>query len=193
MPPSTKYTPERILEVALALTREAGIGAISARAVAAQLGCSTGPIFTHFASMDDLLEQLMDRIIALFADATTAPPGVDPLVGSGVGWLRFAAEQPRLYEALFLRPDHWHAKWGPVRRDLAERMGAHPRFGALDKAARFALVGRASIIMHGLGLEIWSGRLRTRDYERLVRELAQPVIDAAIGRGWTHDIHSIPS
>ncbi|NIV75884.1 MAG: hypothetical protein GWN37_13925, partial [Gammaproteobacteria bacterium] len=68
----------------------------------------------------------------------------------------------------------WHAKWGPVRLDLAKAMADHPRYADLDDATRFALVGRASIVLHGLGLEIWSGRLRTHDYERLIEELARP-------------------
>lgn len=190
MPPSTKYTPELILEVAEELTREEGIGAITARALASRLGCSTGPISSHFASMEDLVAQLMDRIIARFVQAAGATGHPDPLLGAGIGWLRFAAEEPRLYEALFLRPDTWHAKWGPVRLGLAKAMADHPRYGDLDDAVRFALVGRASIVLHGLGLEIWSGRLRTRDYERLIEELARPVVDAALAEGWSDDLHS---
>lgn len=190
MPPPTKYTPERILEVAEELTRDAGIGAVTARALAGRLGCSTGPISSHFASMEDLLAQLMDRIIARFVASAAATAHADPLVGAGIGWLRFAADEPRLYEALFLRPDTWHAKWGPVRLELAASMAEHPRYEHLDDATRFALVGRASIVLHGLGLEIWSGRLRTRDYERLIEELARPVVDAALAEGWSDDLHS---
>ncbi|MGM0576912.1 MAG: TetR/AcrR family transcriptional regulator [Myxococcota bacterium] len=195
MPPNPRYTPERILDVALTLTREAGISAVTARAVAARLGCSTAPVFTHFESMEDLLGKLMDRIIERFVEAAVAAAHGhdDPLVATGIGWLRFAAEQRRLYEALFLRPDHWHPKWGPVRRELADRMGAHPRYRDLDRATRFALVGRASIVLHGLGLEIWSGRLPLRDYPRLVEELARPVVDAALAHGWTADLHSFTS
>jgi len=190
MPPNTRFTAARILDVALELTRRDGVAAISARGVAAALGCSTGPIFKQFASMDDLLERLMDRIIALFVASAGATQHDDPLVGAGMGWLRFAAEQPRLYEALFLRHHDWHAKWGPVRLRLAAEMAQHPKYAGLDKPARFALVGRASIVMHGLGVEIWSGRLPVRDYEALVLELAQPAVDAALAQGWTHDLHT---
>ena len=190
MPPRTRYTPERILDAALSLTRAEGIDTVTARSVAAKLGCSTGPIFTHFASMEDLHEQLMDRIIGRFVATAGGAEHVDPLVAAGIGWLRFAAEEPSLYAAVFLRPHPWHAKWGPVRRQLAERMASHSRYAHLDRASRFALVGRASIVMHGLGVEIWSGRLPRHDLALLIEELAVPVVDAALAHGWTDDLHS---
>ncbi len=50
MPPRTRYTPERILDAALALTQREGLAAVTARQLAAELGCSTAPLFTQFAS-----------------------------------------------------------------------------------------------------------------------------------------------
>lgn len=190
MPPKTRFTTDRILDAALALTRSQGISAVTARSVASELGCSTAPIFTQFGNMDDLYEQLMDRIIALFVEQAGSSEHADPLIAAGVGWLRFATEEPSLYEAVFLKQHPWHAKWGPIRRRLAERMADHPRYSHLDRATRFALVGRASIVMHGLGVEIWSGRLPESDLTQLIEELAVPVVDAAMSNGWTGDLHT---
>ncbi len=193
MPPRTRYTPELILDAALALTREVGVDGVSARTLAARLGCSTGPISSKFPSMDALQEQLLERVIAEFVRVASEPGDGDPLLRVGAGWLRFAAEEPRLYEALFLRHHSWHDKWGPIRRQLADRMAEHPRYADLDRAARFALVGRASIVFHGLGVEIWSGRLplTTADArKRVVALFTRPVIDAALSEGWIVDLHS---
>jgi AcrR family transcriptional regulator len=196
MPPRTRYTPERILDAALALTQREGLAAVTARQLAAELGCSTAPLFTQFASMDELHEALMDRVIARFVQATLSGLSArhdDPLIAAGLGMVRFAADEPRLYEALFLTHHPWHHKWGPVRRDLARRMGAHPRYAALTEAARFGLVGRSSVVVHGLGVEIWSGRLRDASTPTLLRlfdQLAVPLVDAALAHGWTEDIHS---
>ncbi|MCB9640871.1 MAG: TetR/AcrR family transcriptional regulator [Myxococcales bacterium] len=195
MPPRARYTVEKLLEVGLEVIREEGVGALSARSVASRLGASTGPIFTHFSSMDDFTEQLMDRMMEIFVSSTGVMEAVwsgseDPLVESGVGWLHFAAEEPRLYEALFLRPHGWHKKWGLVRKRLAEKMGEHPLYAELPLTTRFALVGRASIAMHGLGVEIWSGRLPKQDIGRLIREIAMPVVEAALAQGWSHDLHT---
>ena len=103
MPPRTRFTSDRILDAALTLTRAEGIATVTARSVAAQLGCSTGPIFTHFTSMDVLLERLMDRIIALFIETANSAAHTDPLIGAGIGWLRFAVDEPQLYEANIYR------------------------------------------------------------------------------------------
>jgi len=196
VPPKKRYTVEHILDAALAVTRASGIGAVTARSVAMELGASTGPVSTTFPSMELLHEALMDRIIALFvarASSSLTAPTTDPLIAAGVAWLRFAAEEPRLYEAVFLRHHPWQAKWGPVRRTMAERMAEHPRYANLDARTRFALVGRASIVMHGVGLEIWAGRLPAGDPSRLLEQLALPVVDAALARGWTADLHTTPS
>jgi AcrR family transcriptional regulator len=193
MPPRTRFTAERILAAALALTRQVGIEGVTARTLAAKLGCSTGPISSHFSSMDDLHEQLVDQIIDLFVAAAAEPGTSDPLLVVGQGWLWFAWSEPRLYEALFLRHHDWHAKWGPIRHRLADRMAEHARYAHLDPGARFALVGRASIVLHGLGVEIWSGRLRFSRpdaFQEVVAQFVLPVVNAALSQSWFSDLHS---
>jgi AcrR family transcriptional regulator len=195
MPPRTRFSRDRILDAAVTLTRDQGIGAVSARALAGALGCSTAPVFTRFSSMDALHEALLDRIIARFVSATQSVPDPDPLFAAGLGMVRFAADEPRLYEALFLTHHRYHFKWGPPRRALAARMAEHPRYADLSDAARFGLVGRASVVVHGLGVEVWSGRLPDPSLpvlRDLLHQLAGPLIDASIARGWTADIHSEP-
>ena len=194
MPPRPRFSPDRISGAALDLVRAHGVEALTARNLAAALGCSTGPLFTHFSTMDELLQAVLDRAMAEFVDRASEPAHADPVLAAGLGWLGFAADEPRLYEALFLRHHPWHHKWGPIRRRLAEGMAGHPPYADLDSAARFALVGRASVVLHGLGLEIWSGRLRADDPASrlaLLEELVMPVVDAAIAQGWSRDFHSL--
>jgi AcrR family transcriptional regulator len=193
MPPRVRFNRDMIVDAALRLAREGGLSAVSARSVAAELGCSTGPVFSNFDTMEALTEALIDRIIDRFVQAMTPPGGTDPLMVAGTAMVRFAADEPRLYEALFLTHHPYHAKWGPVRRQIADWMGDHPRYQELDERARFGLVGRASVVAHGLGVEIWSGRLGAMAPEQLqqiLTQLASPIIDAALERGWTEDIHS---
>jgi len=193
MPPRVRFTPDRILDGALALLRREGLDALTARRLSKDLGCSTAPLFRAFESMEALEGRVIDAVIADFIRHATAHPHDDPIVAVGLGWLAFAAEEPRLYEALFLRHHPWHHRWGPVRRRLATEMAAHPRYAALDEAARFALVGRASIVLHGLGLELWSGRLVAADRTArldLIDQLVGPAVDAAIAHAWTTDFHS---
>lgn len=193
MPPRTRYTRERILDASLALTREHGVDTLSARTVAGQLGSSTAPVFTHFANMDELLEALTDRIMRLFVKCASEPRHADPVLSAGIGWLRFALDEPRLYEAIFLRQHPWHPAWGTFRKDFAKRLEAHADYAHLDLASRFALIGRASIVLHGVGLELWSGRLPHDDLHALIDALVRPVITAALEHGSITDLHSLPA
>jgi len=196
IPPRRRFTADRILDSALELVRTDGIDAVSARGVAQALGCSTAPVFRSFESMDALHEALLDRILARFIEATEASLDPDPLFAAGLGMVLFAAQEPRMYEALFLRAHAWTHKWGPVRKRLAARMARHARYAHLDDGARFGLVGRSSILVHGLGVEVWFGRLPDPSPEvlrTLLHQLADPMVDAALAQGWTTDIHSVRS
>ena len=54
MPPKVKITKENIIQAAMDIVRNAGADALNARNIAAKLDCSTQPIFSNFATMDQL-------------------------------------------------------------------------------------------------------------------------------------------
>ena len=108
MPPKVKFTKEEIVSAAVAITREKGIGALTAREVAAKLGVSTRPIFTYFDTMD----QLKAEVCAFAKEQYRAyiENGLKeeiPFLGVWRRYLAFAKEEPELYRLLFLtRPDN---------------------------------------------------------------------------------------
>ena len=189
MPPKTRFTSDRVLGSAFELVRVHGVDHMTARTLAEHLGCSTAPIFRSYPSMDALFEALMDKIICYFMERLEQTHHDNPLVGAGIGWLRFAAEEPRLYEAVFLRMHPWSGKWWPIRELWVHLMGRVDDYMGLSESERNALVGRASIVMHGLGLEIWSGRIHRADFEALVLDLAMPVVESALISGRFDDPH----
>ena len=52
MPPKCRFTREQIIQAALELTAEKGIGALTARSLAQRLGSSAKPIFGLFTNME---------------------------------------------------------------------------------------------------------------------------------------------
>ena len=54
MPPKARITKEMILDTVLDLTRKQGFESVNARSIAAQLRCSTQPIFTCYANMEEM-------------------------------------------------------------------------------------------------------------------------------------------
>ena len=60
MPPKARFSKEEIVSMALQITREHGIGAVTARELGARLGSSARPIFTVFQNMDSKQERLKE-------------------------------------------------------------------------------------------------------------------------------------
>ena len=61
MPPKVKVTKEAIVAAAVDIVRSSGAQAINARTVAAALNCSTQPVFSNFATMDELRFAVVEK------------------------------------------------------------------------------------------------------------------------------------
>ncbi len=107
MPPSVKFTKEEIVNAALQITRESGIGSLTARSLAARLQASTRPMFTYFDTMDALKHEVHEAAKNLYRSYVER--GLEepiPFLGVGQSYIRFAKEEPELYKLLFLqKPD----------------------------------------------------------------------------------------
>jgi len=181
MPPRTRFTPDVVLDAALAVVRREGLRAVSARSVARELGASTAPVSTAFGSMSGLSDAVVEAILGRLVAGVDAAEGPDPLRAAAFAFARFTADEPAYYEALFLHPHDEPPDWVRVRRSFAERLDRSERFAALSARQRDALAWRASVVAHGICIEIWSGRwTRTDDasLRRLVDQLVEPVTAA---------------
>ena len=105
MPPKVKFSKNEIIDAAVAITREKGIDALTAREMAAKLGVSTRPIFTYFDTMDELKAEVYGYAKLLYQEYIKR--GLEepvPNLGVGQRIIRFAKEEPELYRYLFLSP-----------------------------------------------------------------------------------------
>ncbi len=106
MPPKAKTTKEKIIDAATELVRESGSEALGARALAARLGCSTQPIFSNFASMDEVRTAVIDAAETLqeeYIAAECAKGEYPPYKASGMAYIRFAGEERELFKLLYMR------------------------------------------------------------------------------------------
>lgn len=185
MPPKTKYTVDVVLDAALQVVRNEGLPGVSARTVAKELGASTAPVSTAFANMQALNEAIVDVIIRrLLAsiDATESSNG-DPVRAAAFAICRFTADNPRFYEALFLHPHETPPDWAALRVGFSKPLGDAQRYAHMTAKQRDALAWRASVVTHGICIEIWSGRWdKTTDKAlwRLVDQLVEPIIESAV-------------
>ncbi len=105
MPPKVKVTKENIVNAAIDIIRSEGISALCARTVAAALGCSTQPVFSNFATMEELRFAVAEEATRLY-DAYTVREmesgRFPPYKASGMAYIRFAKEERELFKLLFM-------------------------------------------------------------------------------------------
>lgn len=105
MPPKVKVTKEDIVKTALALCRGNGPAAVNARAIAAVLGCSTQPIFSNFATMEELERATVEAAYDCYLGflAREVERGEHPVYKAyGMAYIRFAREERELFRLLFM-------------------------------------------------------------------------------------------
>ena len=104
MPPKAKYTREEIVQIALDLVSEKGIGALNARNLGAAMGTSTRPVFTAFKNMNELTEEVKIAAMHRFDEYAKDDPetGVPAFKNVGLQMILFATEQPKLFQLLYM-------------------------------------------------------------------------------------------
>lgn len=102
MPRSAFFSKEAIAEAGLEIIRRQGAGALTARALGKQLGCSLSPIFTVFKDMDEIHTAVRHAAAALFADYVRDVHDYQPAFKEyGMRLIRFAKQEQNIFQ-LFL-------------------------------------------------------------------------------------------
>ena len=100
-PVHNKLTKEDIINAALETVRQNGADAINARSLASYLDCSTQPIFSNFASMDELRLAVIDKATELYNNYLTREideQNYPAYKASGIAYIRFAREEKELFK-----------------------------------------------------------------------------------------------
>lgn len=106
MPPKCRFTREEIIQVALDLTAEKGVGALTARGLAQRLGSSAKPIFGLFANMEEVQQEVVKAANLRYQEYLRQDMSAGrypPYKASGMAYIRFAREQKELFKLLFMR------------------------------------------------------------------------------------------
>lgn len=161
MPPKIKITKSEIIDTAINLVKANGEQAINARSIANILGCSTQPVFSNFATMDDLRMAVKDAANTLYQSylATDMASGkYPPYKASGMAYIRFAREERELFKLLFMcdrskeviTEDHESIR--PLLEIIQKNMG-------IDEDKAFIFHMEMWIYVHGIATMIATGYL----------------------------------
>ena len=106
MPAKVKITKEAIVKSATELIRKKGEKGINARAIASALKCSTQPIFSNFATMDELMRAVIayayEKYLE-FLNKEAEENQYSKYKSFGMAYIRFAKEEKELFKLLFMR------------------------------------------------------------------------------------------
>ncbi|MCR4923979.1 MAG: TetR/AcrR family transcriptional regulator [Lachnospiraceae bacterium] len=99
-----QITKQVILDSAFDLLRKQGMEMITARKLAAHIGCSTQPIFRVYENMDALNDELFDKARDFYENfyVNYKKESAIPFVDLGISYIRFAREEINLFKLLFM-------------------------------------------------------------------------------------------
>ncbi len=106
MPPKFKFTKDEITSTALNITRKEGLSGLTARTLAAELGCSVKPIFDLFKNMEEVQQAVFssaNQLYQSYLQEDMAKGNYPPYKASGMAYIRFAKEENELFKLIFMR------------------------------------------------------------------------------------------
>ncbi|MFC1505169.1 TetR/AcrR family transcriptional regulator [Thermodesulfobacteriota bacterium] len=135
MPPKQRFTPDDIIEAAFNVVRKNGWEGLSARAIAKELDCSTGPIYSYLESMKNLEEEVVKKAMALIYSYLSTPRTGDPWLDQALGHVLFAVREKHLFRGVY------DEKYLPLTRnvspkvwsDLREQLDGYELFQGLSE------------------------------------------------------------
>ena len=176
MPRSTKYTKEVISVAAYELVRREGASSLTARRLAAELGCSTAPLFTAFPSIDAVRDEVIKRSYSLYSDyLKKAMQEPLPFKAAGLNYIRFAKDEPKLFALLFMGKGdggvtHYFPS-GDVKNEPRVRGTVESFYGMSEESSK-RLYNHMSVYAHGLAVLAAEGNstFTDEDVSRMLSE-----------------------
>ncbi len=182
MPTQAVWSRDQVLRGALDLLRKRGPGALTARTLAQKLACSTQPIYSAFSGMKDLERALLREVRRYYREYLARDHGgATPFENIGLGYLRFAREESRLFNWLLesgrLKVDFDAQTHSPEVQLGLDRMAQDPSLAGLHPEQIERLQRNLWIYTHGLAVLLSSGILRAdeetaRGYMNEMAEIA---------------------
>lgn len=152
MPRKFMFTREQIIAAALNLTRKGGICALTARALGAELGSSSRPIFGLFKNMEEVQQEVLkaaDRLYQSYLKADMESGKYPPYKAGGMGYIRFAKEEKELFQLLFMR-DRTREHTEENREELQPFLGLLQQNLGLNEEDAYIFHLEMWIYVHGI-------------------------------------------
>ena len=156
MPPKVKFTKESIIKTSLELVRKNGTDALTARNISSALGSSPQPLFSYFKDMIDLKNEVFKAAEQLYSSYISEGLKENiPFKGAGIAYIRFADEEPQLFNMLFMNENgkgvvkHFLPKNDVNYEDV---IAALERSWCVDREKAEMVYNHMAVYTHGLAV-----------------------------------------
>lgn len=180
MPPKTKFNKEAIVEAAFEIAKEKGFSGITARNVANRLSCSVAPIYVNFATIDDLIGAVVERVFAVSEELLAKQKGPHLFENIGKASLAFAREYPVFLRELVMQENPYMASYETVENAMVEALAEDEsmRGWTLDERNRLFL--KMKIFQTGASVMVANGHvpswLDDQAFEGLLSEVGKDLL-----------------
>ena len=163
MPRKSTIQKEELIECGLNLIRQEGWPSIGIRSLARAAGCSTQPVISHFPTLEALQKELWKAAERLQEQMLfDIQPDQDFLMQIGKNYIRFALEEPRLFQTVF--DSDWNQPASlqnmledPALQPILSQIQAET---ALTRKQTLQMFGILSMLLHGYASLAASGQLQ---------------------------------
>ena len=180
MPPKIKFDKNAILDAALEVAKEKGFSGITARSVANRLNCSVAPIYVNFATVDDLVEAVVQRVFAISEELLAKQKGQSMFEKVGKASLAFAREYPVLFRELSIQPNPYMASYETIENAMLEAMAEDEAMRGWTLLERKRLLLKMQVFQMGLSVMVANGLvpswLKNQEFDQLLMEVGDDVL-----------------
>lgn len=106
--PKQRITKEIVVDTAFALARAGGMEQVMVKNIADQIGCSVQPIYSYCKNMEELKQEVVERVSCFVQKYVSAHLDEKDLFRStGQAYIQIAKEEPELFKIFIL-----HKRYG---------------------------------------------------------------------------------
>jgi AcrR family transcriptional regulator len=145
-----------------------GVVHLSARNVAQELGSSTAPVYSNFASMEELENEVFRLAGRKFLDFTRVQYTDNPFLNMGIGVLHFARECPHWYFAMGTQERVARFSMQNVLDSMLDDLDQVEQLQGVDPRERRVLLHKMGTFTHGLAWDICTRSVTDQEMEGVV-------------------------
>jgi AcrR family transcriptional regulator len=171
MPPKVVFNREKIIKAAFEIFKNEGIDSITARSLAAKMGCSTAPIYTCFQNIEEIKQQALEKAFTTLQRYTEKKYTGNAFLNIGVGVLCFARDYSRIYKTIFLENNRYISFINELETRSMSQINRDGSLADLNEEDLNEISTKMTIFTYGLSAFLCADMLENTSTEFFVKTL----------------------